>query len=236
MNSSSENKTPDFALILASAVHDMKNSLGMLLNSLDQLCDRLPAADEQGVSATTIRYEAERLNNDLIQLLGVYRLRNDKLSAISDEVFVEEMFDEISAQYEPLFEARKIKFSAECDADLCWYLDREMVSGIINNAINNASRYTSTAILLEAKMVVIDGIEYLQLSVNDDGKGYPQNILEIEPSDILNNLNFKTGSTSLGLYFASSVAGLHEQNGKKGFIELANGGPLGGGYFKLLLP
>ena len=27
----------DFSMVLASAVHDMKNSLGMLLNSLDEL-------------------------------------------------------------------------------------------------------------------------------------------------------------------------------------------------------
>ena len=40
----------DFSMVLASAVHDMKNSLGMLLNSLDEL--RQEQTDTIGDSPT----------------------------------------------------------------------------------------------------------------------------------------------------------------------------------------
>ena len=33
----SRDNSIDFSMVLASAVHDMKNSLGMLLNSIDEL-------------------------------------------------------------------------------------------------------------------------------------------------------------------------------------------------------
>ena len=71
----------DFSMVLASAVHDMKNSLGMLLNSLDEL--RQEQADTTGDSPrfNTLQYEAERMHNDLVQLLGIYRLGENNLSA-----------------------------------------------------------------------------------------------------------------------------------------------------------
>jgi hypothetical protein len=40
----------------------------------------------------------------------------------------------------------------------------------------------------------------------------------------------------LGLYFAARIAALHERNGVRGRIEIANGGTLGGGLFRLYLP
>lgn len=36
----------DFSLVLASSVHDMKNSLGMLLNSLEEVIEHSPPKDD----------------------------------------------------------------------------------------------------------------------------------------------------------------------------------------------
>lgn len=226
----------DFSLILASSVHDMKNSLGMLLHSLEELCEKLPEDSEHNLGISTIRYETERVNNDLIQLLGVYRLHKKMLSAHLDEHYLDDIFAEQQAQYGQVLHARNISLKADIDATTSWYFDRELVSGILNNALNNASRYTKSQIVIAAKEIEKNGHLYLEISVHDDGTGYPDSILKLEPSDIQNNLNFKTGSTSLGLYFASQVAALHQQNEEIGHIALENGGKLGGGVFKLLLP
>ena len=226
----------DFSLILASSVHDMKNSLGMLLHSLEELCQKLPEDSENNLGVSTIRYETERVNNDLIQLLGVYRLHKKMLSAHLDEHYLDDIVAEQQAHYANVFEARNIKLSQDISSTASWYFDRELVSGILNNAINNASRYTKSEILVAAREVEICAHPYIEISVHDNGLGYPESILKLEPSDIQNNLNFKTGSTSLGLYFASQVAALHHQNEKQGYIALENGGKLGGGVFNLYLP
>lgn len=226
----------DFSLILASAVHDMKNSLGMLLHSVDQLCDQLPDSEQQTYDTNTIRYEAERLNSDLIQLLGVYRLRNNRLSAHLDEHYLDDILSEQIAQYRKSLMSKGIELTTTCDPSLSWYFDRELVIGIINNAINNASRYTKGIVNVSCDLRETDSGEFLVISVNDDGSGYPESLLSIDPSDITNNINFKTGSTSLGLYFASQVAKLHQQEERQGFITLENGGELGGGLFSLYLP
>ena len=60
----SESERVDFSMILASTIHDVKNSLGVVLNSLDDLIrsagDSLPA-EQLG----KLQYEAKRVNNNL---------------------------------------------------------------------------------------------------------------------------------------------------------------------------
>jgi len=223
---------PDFSLIIASAVHDMKNSLSMLLHSVDQMCEELPEEWKQKNNTTTVKYEAERVNSYLIQLLGLYRLQNKMLSLHIDECFVSDLLDEQVAHYEPMLTDKNISLSTSADENLAWYFDREIVIGVLNNALNNASRYTQSKIDICA---YIDN-DFLVIEIHDDGKGYPALLLEAAPGEIPNNINFQTGSTSLGIYFAEMVTRLHTQGDRKGSIKLSNGGKFGGGVFCIYLP
>ncbi len=222
---------PDFSLIMASTVHDMKNSLSMLLNSLETICDDLPEEWKENNKVATIQYEAERVNNDLIQLLGLYRLEHERLSIHVDEQFVKDFLDEQYARYEALLNARNISLEIDCDDDLVGYFDRDMVAGILNNALTNAARYTKDKVKLSA----YHEDNYIVLEINDNGTGYPVSMCE-NPGEVLKGINFESGSTSLGLYFAMHVAELHKQGTRCGHITLDNGGDIGGGIFKIYLP
>lgn len=228
----SNKEQPDFSMIIASAVHDMKNSLSMLLHSVDMLCEELPEQLKDQTQVSTVQYEAERVNNYLIQLLGLYRLQDHRLSVHIDEHYVRDLLDEQVAQYQTMLNGKNIELTIECDEDLTWFFDREIILGVLNNTLNNASRYTKGHIIAMAK--VIDN--ELVIQIHDDGEGYPTAMLEADPGDIMKNINFRTGSTSLGLYFASNVAQLHKQGERKGRITLENGGKLGGGVFSIHLP
>ncbi|WP_236744176.1 hypothetical protein [Marinobacter similis] len=78
----------DFSMVLASAVHDMKNSLGMLLNSLDELRTEHGSTFNGSPRFNSLQYEAERMHNDLVQLLGIYRLGEENLSAHLEEHYL----------------------------------------------------------------------------------------------------------------------------------------------------
>jgi len=229
---SNEQEHPDFSLIIASAVHDMKNSLSMLIHSVDNLCDGIPEDIKSELNTSTIKYEAERVNSFLVQLLGLYRLQNQKLSLHIDEYYVSDLLDEHKAQYQEVFDSRNIELLISTDPSLTWYFDRELILGVVNNALNNASRYTNKTIELCA--FVEDN--QLVIQVHDDGEGYPQAMLETDPADINKNINFRTGSTSLGLYFAAKVAALHQVKDISGKIVLDNGGRQNGGVFSVYLP
>lgn len=222
---------PDFSMVMASSVHDMKNSLSMLLHSLELISDELPEEMKKSGKVATLQYEAERVNNDLIQLLGVYRLENDKLSVHIDEHYIRDFLEEQAARYEVLLNSRSISLSIECEDDLIGYFDRDMTAGIINNTLTNAARYTNDKITLKAYH---DGHNTV-FEIADNGSGYPASMCNA-PGKIFKGIDFETGSTSLGLYFAYQVARLHKQGDQIGSIELENGGDLGGGIFRISLP
>lgn len=222
----------DFSLVLASSVHDMKNSLGMLLNSLEVLIrDNSPKDEEQVKQFATLQYETSRINGELIQLLSIYRMENDRLPLNVDEHFVIDTLEEQLARNHMLFETRGVDVQINCDKDLNWYYDGELVGGVIHNVLVNCARYTNAKLLLNAE--VVDNA--LCIFIADDGQGYPESMIHA-PQENNMGVSFASGSTNLGLFFASEVAKMHFQDGVCGRIELKNSGPLGGGVFKLYLP
>jgi len=68
-----------------------------------------------------------------------------------------------------------------------------------------------------------------------DGSGYPEYLLGCESTGT-ESVNFETGSTGLGLYFASQAARMHKNKGKEGFISISNDGHYSGGCFTIALP
>ncbi|AXS85034.1 MULTISPECIES: sensor histidine kinase KdpD [Marinobacter] len=224
------NHNIDFSMVLASAVHDMKNSLGMLLNSLDELRSEQERALGESSRFNTLQYEAERMHNDLVQLLGIYRLGENNLSAHIEEHFVPDFLSEHLVRHTPLLKGLGIDCSVEAE-EINGFFDEDLLTGALNNTINNAIRYTKSKIRLTAGER--DG--YLVIGVEDDGKGYPDSMQHTGTLSF-KSLDFKSGSTSLGLFFASSVAELHSDGKRTGAIKLHNGGSLGGGVFEIWLP
>lgn len=222
----------DFAMVLASSVHDMKNSVGMLLASLDQLMETSPPRDEaQAHQYATLNYEASRINNELVQLLTVYRMQNEFMPLRVDEHYVIDMFEEQIARNHSLIETRNIALEMDCDPDLNWYFDRDLVSSVIHNVLINGIRYTSNKIVLSAKIEN----ETLQLSVADNGSGYPANMLE-RPSKGVKDAEVSKDATHLGLYFAERIAEMHTEKNRHGYIQLSNNSVIGGGLFSLFIP
>ncbi|SFM48666.1 sensor histidine kinase [Marinobacter zhejiangensis] len=220
----------DFSMVIASAVHDMKNSLGMLLNSLDELRHEHSESLSDSRSFNTLQYEAERVHSDLVQLLGIYRLGEQTLSAHIEEHFVPDFLASQLARHRPLLTGHDIAYDIVAD-DINGYFDDDLLIGVLNNTVNNAIRYTRTRVRLTAREQ--DG--YLVIGIEDDGEGYPEHMQKDGPVSF-RSLNFASGSTSLGLFFASSVASLHRDGDRSGFIRVRNGGELGGGIFEIWLP
>ena len=226
------NGAPEFSLILASSVHDMKNSVGMLLASLEEFINEAEAqSDDQNKRLATLQYEASRISGELIQLLSIYRMQDNRLPLHIDEQFVVDVLDDQAARNDMLFQTRDINVITACDNDLHWYFDAELIGGVVHNVLVNCARYTKDTIKISAAVEN----DYLCIVIADNGGGYPKLMLE-EPLVQDAGVNFQSGSTNLGLFFAAEVAAMHTQKDLKGYIQLENGGELGGGMFKLYLP
>jgi signal transduction histidine kinase len=154
----------------------------------------------------------------------------DQLSINISQYPVAELLEENVLQNKPLLDFKGIGVVTECDDDLSWFLDRNLLSGVINNVLNNTFRYAKTRIKIRA----VESNGWLALSIEDDGQGYPAGMLGTDVRK--SGISFTTGSTGLGLYFASAIAQLHRNKGKEGFISIRNSGEYGGGCFTITLP
>jgi signal transduction histidine kinase len=222
----------DFSTVIASTVHDMKNSLAMLGQAHAQWLAQLPEELRGGTQRGVIEYEFARLNGMLVQLLGLYKLGVNQLPLRPGYQEVEDFICAQLARHDEVLSSRGIAARCEVEEfDLMGFFDQELLGSVVANVIANSIRYARSALLISAREE--DG--QLLLSINDDGVGYPPAMLD-QQADYVLGLNQSSGSTGLGLYFAARIAELHERNGVVGRIELRNGGPLGGGEFRIYLP
>jgi signal transduction histidine kinase len=222
----------DFSMVIASTVHDMKNSLASLIQAHGQWVKQMPetlrGTPEQGV----IDYEFAHLNGMLVQLLGLYKLGVNQLPLRPDYHELDDFIEAQLAFHKEVLDSRGIVARYEVDDfGLPGFFDRELVGSVISNVVINAIRYARREVLISAAQVG----EQLVISVNDDGEGFPARMIE-QQSDYVLGINQSSGSTGLGLYFAANMARQHQRKGVHGHIEIANGGELGGGLFRIYLP
>ena len=221
--------SPDISAFLASAIHDMKNSIGVLMNLLEaSLAELGPDAREK---TAPLLYEVKRVNDNLIQMLAIYKIGNQFYPFDLSENSIDSFAMEIVEQNKTMLDCSGISLEVDFDEGLTWYFDYELVAGVVSHALNNATHYTKDKLRLSLKE---EGGELI-IRVEDNGSGYPKSVLETGNA-VTKGVNFASGSTGLGLYFSSMVAKLHKNCGKTGSIFLENGGKLGGSCFILRLP
>jgi len=223
---------PDASLFLASSVHDMKNSISVLQDTIRRLLAKA-APDESGEyhEMSQMLYETQRINGNLIQLLALYKLGNHLYPFSPEDWLLDDFVAETLSQHLPLLPSRQIALEVEIDSDCYWEFDADLVNGIVVHAMNNAVQYTRDALHLQ--IAPVD--DALEIRIEDNGRGFPQHMVD-DGIAAMRGINFSTGSTGLGLYFAAVVAQMHCNRKERGSIRLENGGKLGGGCFILRLP
>ncbi|HEY0288409.1 MAG TPA: HAMP domain-containing sensor histidine kinase [Pseudomonas sp.] len=222
----------DFSMVIASTVHDMKNSLASLIHAHGQWIAQLPQTQHETPELGVINYEFAHLNGMLVQLLGLYKLGVSQLPLRPDYHELDDFLEAQLALHEEVLNSRGIVASYRVeDFGVPGFFDRELMGSVVSNVIVNAIRYARHDILISAAQVG----EQLVITVNDDGPGFPAPMIE-QQGDYVMGINQSSGSTGLGLYFAAQIARQHQRKGVRGHIEIANGGELGGGMFSIFLP
>ena len=234
------NETPDsneLSLFLASTAHDMKNSVSVLAGTLETLlAGASPRTEAAYPQMAHMLYQTKRLNDNLIQLLALYKqVGKPEYPFDVQPLEIGGFVEQVVASVRVLLDSRGITLEADYDPHLIWHFDEDLVIGVIGHAINNAVHYTSDKIRLAIHVIG----ECLEIRVEDNGSGYPQAMLDAgvsAMSGVHTGVNFLTNSTGLGLYFSSEVAKMHKHRQRSGAIGLENGGAYGGGCFVMRLP
>ncbi len=218
-----------FPMILASTVHDIKNSLGSLRGLIHQLSLKQPA--NQPDDLLQLEFEANRINHSLMQLLAMYKIDSHKFSLNIDAYPAMDLILEAKAQQATVLQVNAIQVIVECSEDLLCYCDGQYVSNALGTILNNAQRYTHETVLISAT----GQAGYVCFCIEDDGQGYPGHLLNADLSDPA-AFDWVKGNTGLGLYFVAAIAGLHKNRNKSGYVTIDNQSRIGGARFSLYLP
>ncbi|AKF50603.1 Histidine kinase-, DNA gyrase B-, and HSP90-likeATPase [Pseudomonas syringae pv. syringae HS191] len=222
----------DFSMVIASTVHDMKNSLATLTQAHSQWQAKLSVQQRDTSEHGIIDYEFANLNGMLVQLLGLYKLGVNQMPLRPDYHELDDFIEAQLAHHQDVLASRGIAARHAIDvASPLGFFDRELICSVVGNIIVNAIGFAREQISVS----VGDEGGQLNITINDDGPGYPAYLIERQ-TDYVQGINQGSGSTGLGLYFAAHIARLHVRNGMRGRIEIANGGVLGGAMFSMTLP
>lgn len=223
-----------FTDLMASSIHDMKNSVNVQVHALEHIANAAKARGDLAAfnSLVGVIAQSHRVNANLIQLLSLYKFGKSTYPLDIQEHSVAELIAEAVLQQRAVLDFKGISVAVDC-ADTCYgYFDHDLMTGVLLNALNNACSYTHDKIRIAAQMQ--DGA--LVLRVEDNGPGYPAHMLQGQGVQASKGVNFFNGSTGLGFYFSARVAQLHQNHGRVGSLTIANGGAYGGGCFVVTLP
>lgn len=225
----------DFATVFASGAHEIKNEMFLLLSALDEI-SREPWAQASPAAQALGRVKAggAHISRRLTHLLALYRMGTGSYDPDIGYNSLAELLEEIVIEIRSGLGASAVALNIDAPDDLYAFFDHEIVRGILLNALHNALRVGARQIsLIAARETMAEG-DFICFRIEDDGPGFPAEMLKREAE--APEMNLSKGSTGLGLLFSRKAAGLHNSQGRRGFLQLQNGSSLGGAVFMLCLP
>ena len=221
------------SVALTSAIHDIKNMLQQACSQTRLALANLhsnhaaipvdhPSASEVlrislQHSLLSIEHASSRINT----LLSNYRTQHDEQAIALAPVNLAEWLDTVQHRLQPFTEQQPaITLEWQSPPHVQWLMDRELMSDLLVNAVQNALRYTHSRICITCS-IQHDG---LHLSVEDDGMGFPT-----LPMDTLVHGGH-------GLQLAERIAQRHQRMGRSGNLMLGCSRRLHGALFEVVLP
>ncbi len=222
----------DIQTLMASTVHDVKNSLGLIDGQLNDIVKRVEVNDpESAHEIRRIQLECGRINNGMVHMLGLYKVSLGNFGPLIEEVWVNDVVANVTARFTELLADLDIELQVDTsEFEDLWYMDANLIEGLLSNVLTNSIRYTKSK--LTFKVREHDG--WLNIRMMDDGPGFPEAMQKLvdQPEAVC----FQSGATGLGLFFCKKIAEMHVNEDRVGYVELTNHPDTGGAVFDLWLP
>lgn len=205
--------------LLNSLSHELRTPISTIIGATDNLQSNNHnlTADNRNDLVNEISKATFRLNQQVENLLSMSRLESGFIKPKKDWCDIIEVIYEAVKRIEennPRVSGQKIVINVNPDISF-FKLDKAMMEQIIYNLINNAVQYTSDESTVD--VIAHSHADVLELIVQDNGIGFPEEEIESVFNKFYRLKNSKTGGTGLGL---SIVKGFTEAQG--GTVHLQN--------------
>lgn len=198
--------------LAAVIMHDIKNALGVLEGSLEEMT--IEPTREQAVAA---HETCSALRAKLIGFLTLYKASSQGLHAAVEAVCPEDFLHGVLAEHVTDKPGLEILLDT-AQAPVLGFFDENLVGLALEAALQNATRFARSRIELGCGN---DEQGNLTFTVRDDGAGLGTQ--EEKPS------------TGLGMELCRAIAEAHRKGDRQGSVSLQNH-PAGGALFTLRVP
>ncbi|MDB5199794.1 MAG: histidine kinase [Chitinophagaceae bacterium] len=215
--------------LLNSLSHELRTPIATIIGATDNLQSNNHNLTDKNKEEliTEISKASFRLNQQVENLLSMSRLESGFLQPKKDWCDIIEVVYDAVKRIEENNISQKITINVNPDIPFC-KLDKAMMEQIIYNLVNNAVQYTKEDNRID--IIAHCHADVLELIVEDNGKGFPED----EISNVFNKFyrlrNTKTGGTGLGL---SIVKGFTEALGGTVYLQNLK---TGGARFTIHIP
>ena len=224
-----ENVLKLYNTLLNSLSHELRTPISAIIGAADNLQSNNERLSEKNKSdlVSEISRASLRLNRHVENLLNMSRLESGTLSLKKDWCDIHELVYEVLKRLKETEITQKIDI--EIPEDLPYFfIDQGLLEQVLINLVHNAVNYSpaNTTITICASCI----IDQLVITVEDDGKGFPQDEINRVFDRFYRLSNSKTGGTGLGLSIVQGFVEAHD-----GRVSLKNKRE-GGAKFTIVLP
>lgn len=211
--------------LTAAISHELRTPVARMRFALDMLASSRNDADRQR-HISSMNSDMDELGHLLSELLVYARLEQSRMPAIQwQSVRIQPWFEQCLARLLVLVQSKTLVWS--CDtlaADECAHFDPALMRRLLDNLVQNASRYANSRIAV----TFAKNVTHYLLQVDDDGGGIPPEERErlFEPFAVMEaSRNKENAGVGLGLAIVKRIVEAHAGSA---VIETS---PLGGARF-----
>jgi two-component system, OmpR family, sensor histidine kinase KdpD len=215
--------------LLNSLSHELRTPIATIIAATDNLQSNNGHVSRENKEqlVSEIYKASSRLNQQVENLLNMSRLESGFIKPRKDWSDINEIVYQVVNKIEENKVSQKINININPGLPMI-KTDKVMLEQIIYNLINNACLYTPPSSIINIS--ALQHADILQINVEDNGNGFPEDEMEKVFDKFYRLKNSKTGGTGLGL---SIVKGFTEA--LRGTVQLKNMGT-GGCKFTIEIP
>jgi len=217
---------------LATLSHELRNPLSALLHAA-RLMKRTQREEQDNKHLQVVLRQADQVSRLLDDLLDVSRVTQNKIVLTRTLIDLKPILLEATDAIQPLIDAASHKLDVLLPADPVWVQgDRTRILQVLENLLNNASKYTPPGGIIELKLETND--DEAVIAVTDNGLGLTANMLQAVFDMFVqseSSRDDRQGGMGLGLTLVKSLVELHE-----GTVSARSSGPNQGSTFEVRLP
>ena len=200
---------------LANTSHELRTPLQGIIGLSESLYDREAEAEKQE-DLSMIISSGKRLNSLVNDLLDFSKLKNFDIELQSSAVDLHVLTEVVLKNNMPLVQIKNLKLINAVPTDLpAARGDENRLQQILYNLIGNAIKFTESGhVRVQARLVIKDGVEFIEVGVEDTGIGIPTEKQKLIFQE------FEQGDASISRQYAGTGLGLSIS---KRLIELQGG-------------